>query len=172
MAVENSNNLDVNLADRIRSAEIRLPSADVNSDLEFFTAVLGFQLEEIFPADDPASILLSGYGLRLRLQQGATEAPGTLRLYCDDFAELASGNLTELCSPSGTRIELVQAVQPLQCPVGDRARRYALPRSYSRPARRIHNRQSHQNTQRRTSTGYGALSYGGFSVDLLLQGLG
>lgn len=116
MAVENSNNLDVNLADRIRSAEIRLPSADVNSDLEFFTAVLGFQLEEIFPADDPASILLSGYGLRLRLQQGATEAPGTLRLYCDDFAELASGNLTELCSPSGTRIELVQAVQPLQCP--------------------------------------------------------
>lgn len=113
------NNLKHNLANQIRSAEIRLPSSDITGDLEFFTKILGFKLEEIFPADDPASILLSGYGLRLRLEKGATEAPGTLRLYCDDFAEFAKDKLTELSSPSGTRIELAEASPPLQYPATD-----------------------------------------------------
>ena len=35
-------------------AEIRLPTADLKEDLPFFTKRLGFRLDEIFPADDPA----------------------------------------------------------------------------------------------------------------------
>lgn len=130
MSVEPDDKLKVNLKSLIRSAEIRLPSSDVTSDLEFFKDTLGFKLEEIFPADDPASILLSGYDLRLRLQKeatgrtgrtGPTEEFGTLRLYCDDFDAVVAGNLTDSTSPGGTRIELRQAEPPLVCPSTEHA---------------------------------------------------
>lgn len=117
MSIESNNKMmKTDLANHIQSAEVRLPSADVTKDLEFFTKKLGFKLEEIFPADDPASILLSGYGLRLRLHKGATEAPGTVRLLCGNLPELVAGELTDLVSPCGTRIELVAAEAQLQAP--------------------------------------------------------
>jgi len=125
MSVERDDDLKVNLTSLIRSAEIRLPSSDVTRDLEFFKDTLGFQLEEIFPADDPSSILLSGHGLRLRLQRettgDASEAFGTLRLDCVDFDEVVANKQTELTSPGGTRIELAQAEPPLVCPTTEHA---------------------------------------------------
>ena len=86
-------------------AEIRLPSTDLHADLAFFGETLGLRLETVFPADDPAVAVLAGHGLRLRLERGAAEAPGTIRLLCEHPDSIAGGE-TELEAPNGTRIEI------------------------------------------------------------------
>ena len=85
-------------------AEIRLPTDDVREDIPFYTKVLGFRLDEIYPADDPRVVVLSGHGVRLRLEKGAAECPGTLRLLAENPDEVAGGQ-RELTAPNGTRIE-------------------------------------------------------------------
>jgi quercetin dioxygenase-like cupin family protein len=102
-------------ADNVRSAEFRLPSKDVREDLPFYTKTLGFRLDMIYPADDPAVAVLSGYGVRLRIEKGAPESPGTLRLLCIDPDKVASGQRV-LTAPNGTRIELEQAEPELVMP--------------------------------------------------------
>ncbi len=96
-------------------AEIRLPTADLDKDLRFFSDTLGFRLETIFPADDPAVAVMSGHGLRIRLERGAGDAPGAIRLLCHDPAGFAGGR-RELIAPNGTRIEIVAARPPLEMP--------------------------------------------------------
>jgi hypothetical protein len=96
-------------------AEFRLPTEDLANDLAFFGNTLGFRLEAIFPADDPAVAVISGHGLRIRLERGAREAPGTIRLLCHDPAGFAGGR-TELTAPNGTRIEIAAADPPLEMP--------------------------------------------------------
>ena len=91
-------------------AEVRLPSHDLHADLSFFGDTLGFRLETIFPADDPAVAVMTGHGLRIRLERGADEAPGTIRLRCEHPRAFAAGE-TELVAPNGTRIE-VRADRP------------------------------------------------------------
>ena len=95
----------------VRRAEVRLPSRDLHEDLSFFGKTLGFRLDSIFPADDPAVAVMSGYGLRLRLERGAGGAPGTIRLLCDDPAGFAGG-ARDLAAPNGTRIEIRPAADP------------------------------------------------------------
>jgi quercetin dioxygenase-like cupin family protein len=99
----------------IVGAEIRLPTADLKQDLPFFLETLGFRLDVIFPADDPAVAVISGHGVRIRLERGAGEPPGTLRLLCDDPAAFAGGR-TELTAPNGTRVQIVDAHPPLVQP--------------------------------------------------------
>ena len=86
-------------------AEVRLPSRDLHADLSFYGETLGFRLEMIFPADNPAVAVMTGHGLRIRLERGADEAPGTIRLLCERPDELAGGR-SELEAPNGTRIEI------------------------------------------------------------------
>lgn len=103
------------LKDTVESAEICLPVIDLKEELPFFTETLGFRLERIFPADDPAVAVVSGHGLQLRLDRSANITPGLLRLLTDDpavLAEVSSG----LMSPSGTRVEVAQANPPLVQP--------------------------------------------------------
>jgi hypothetical protein len=57
-------------------AEVRLPTNELRNDLPFFTRTLGFRLDMIFPADNPQVAVLSGHGLRLRIQKGAARGPG------------------------------------------------------------------------------------------------
>ncbi len=92
----------------IVGAEVKLPSKDLKDDLPFFTKRLGFRLDSIFPADDPAVAVLSGHGVCLRLDRDASEAPGTLRLRCDDPDAFGAGE-RELIAPNGTKVELVDA---------------------------------------------------------------
>jgi quercetin dioxygenase-like cupin family protein len=99
----------------IRSAEVVLPSGDLNETVGFFIETLGFQLEAIFPADDPAVAVIAGHGVRLRLDRAVTAAPGSLRLACTDPDRVASGK-RQLSAPNGTRIELVAAESPLLLP--------------------------------------------------------
>ena len=86
-------------------AELLLPSRDLHADLVFFRERLGFRLDSIFPADDPAQAVLTGHGVRIRLERGGAEAPGAIRLLCEDPDAFGNG-ARELQAPGGTRIEL------------------------------------------------------------------
>ncbi len=109
-----------NRADNIQGAEIRLPTSDLTADLAFFMKTLGFRMDKIYPADYPTISVLSGHGLTIRLEQGAAEPPGTLRILCRDPAALADGQ-TELTAPNGTRVEIALADPPLEIPPTEHA---------------------------------------------------
>ena len=102
----------------IRAAEVLLPSRDLAADLAFFTETLGFRLDTIFPADDPAVATLSGHGLRVRIDRSSAHAPGVLRLLCDDPGAVAGGART-VTAPGGARIDLVEAQPALVTPPTD-----------------------------------------------------
>ena len=86
-------------------AEIRLPTAELRDDLPFFTKVLKMRLDSIYPADNPEVAVFSGHGLRVRLEKGAAEPPGTLRILTDDPGGFAGGQ-RHLTAPNGTSIEI------------------------------------------------------------------
>ena len=100
-------------------AEIRLPTQELRNDLPFYMKRLGFRLDMIFPADDPQIAVLSGHGLRLRIEKGAAEAPGTIRILTDDpgFA----GGEKALTAPNGTRIEIDELNPPVITPATEHA---------------------------------------------------
>lgn len=97
----------------IRAIEVVLPCIELDPTVDFFVDRLGFRLDVIMPADDPAVALLSGYGMRIRLQRGGNGDPGELRLACD---EPPAGGADLLTAPNGTRIHLVDANPPLVIP--------------------------------------------------------
>ncbi|WP_425471976.1 cupin domain-containing protein [Sulfitobacter sabulilitoris] len=92
--------------------EMRLPTQELRDDIPFYTKVLGMRMDSIYPADDPTVAVFSGHGLRLRIEKGATEAPGTLRVLVEDPDSFAEGRRA-LTAPNGTRIE----IEPLHAPV-------------------------------------------------------
>ncbi len=97
----------------IRAAEVVLPCDDLGPTLAFFTDRLGFRVETIFPADDPAVAVIAAHGVRLRLERGGTGTPGALRLRCTDPSALGGPSLT---APNGTRIELAPVETPIVLP--------------------------------------------------------
>lgn len=101
--------------DNVQAAEICLPTKDLPADLTYYTETLGFRLDTIFPADDPAVATLSGHGLRIRLDRGTNVAPGVVRLLCNDPDAFAGGR-RELTAPNGTRVLVVAADPPLETP--------------------------------------------------------
>ena len=103
-------------AHEIRAAEVVLTCADLDETLSFFTDRLGFRVVTVRPADDPSVVVITGYGLRIRLQRGGDGAPGVLRLLCRDPAVLAGGAAAELWAPNGTRVELAPWDPPLVLP--------------------------------------------------------
>jgi len=106
------------LADHIRLAQVLLPCRDLAATLAFFTDRLGFKVNLIFPADSPQAAVISGHGLTLRLETAdETATPMTLRLLCD-LSSLPKGTPLVLIAPGGTRIELIEARQPVEVPEG------------------------------------------------------
>lgn len=95
-------------------AQVLLPSVDLSADMTFFTE-LGFRLDHIFPADDPAVAMMSGFGLHIRLDKHADCAPATLHLLSDQPADMAEGK-TELTAPNGTRIKILPKSYQLNSP--------------------------------------------------------
>lgn len=96
-------------------AEIRLPTQVLRDDLPFFTGTLKMRLDMIYPADNPEVAVLSGHGLRLRLQKGAPEAPGTIRILTDE-PDAFAGGARLLVAPNGTRVEIDALNPPLVLP--------------------------------------------------------
>ena len=101
-------------------AEILLPTTDLRGDLPFFTKTLGMRLDTIYPADNPHVAVISGHGLRLRLDAEATNAPGLIRILSDDWVGIAEGKQA-LTSPGGTRVELDELNPPLVMPKTEHA---------------------------------------------------
>lgn len=101
-------------------AEIRLPTQELRDDLPFYTKVLGMRLDMIYPADNPEVAVLSGHGLRLRIEKGAREAPGTLRILTDDPDGFAGGQRV-LTAPNGTRVEIDELNPPMILPKTEHA---------------------------------------------------
>ena len=101
-------------------AEIRLPTAELRNDLPFYTKTLGMRLDSIYPADNPEVAVLSGHGLRLRIQKGASEAPGTLRILTENPDAFAGGQRS-LTAPNGTRIEIDDLNPPMVLPATEHA---------------------------------------------------
>lgn len=109
---------DAALAEHIRLAQVLLPCRDLAATLGFFTERLGFKVNLIFPADSPRVAVVSGHELTLRLEAAEVAAPPiTLRLLCD-LSSLPAGTPHVLTAPEGTRIELVEARQPVVVPEG------------------------------------------------------
>ncbi len=96
-------------------AEMRLPTQELRNDIPFYTATLGMRMDMIYPADDPSVAVFSGHGLRLRIEKGAPEAPGTLRILTDAPDAFADGARV-LTAPNGTRIEIEERNPPLVLP--------------------------------------------------------
>lgn len=103
------------MIDRIRSAQVVVPCASLDDTLAFFVERLGMRLEAIFPADSPSVAVVSGFGVRVRLDSRADGDPGRLRLLCDD-PPTGTGAITELVAPNGTIVELAPALPPLDIP--------------------------------------------------------
>lgn len=101
-------------------AEIRLPTQELRDDLPFYTKVLGMRLDMIYPADNPEVAVLSGHGVRLRIQKGAAEPAGTLRILTDDPDGFAGGQRV-LTAPNGTRFEIDALNPPLVLPSTEHA---------------------------------------------------
>lgn len=96
-------------------AEIRLPTQELRDDLPFYTRVLGMRLDSIYPADNPEVAVLSGHGLRIRIEKGAPEAPGTLRILTENPDAFAEGQ-RHLTAPNGTRVEIDDLNPPVILP--------------------------------------------------------
>ncbi|NSY36667.1 cupin domain-containing protein [Leisingera sp. ANG59] len=96
-------------------AEIRLPTDELRKDIPFYTKVLGMKMDMIYPADDPSTAVFSGHGLRLRIEKGAPEFPGTIRILTEDPDGFAEGQ-RRLTAPNGTRVEIEERHPPMVMP--------------------------------------------------------
>lgn len=96
-------------------AELRLATTNLREDLPFFTRTLKMRLDMIYPADSPAVVVVSGHGLRLRLEEGAGGAPGQVRILTEAPEDFAGG-ARKLVSPGGTAVEIDEIDPPLVLP--------------------------------------------------------
>ena len=101
-------------------AEVRLPTKSLRDDLPFFTKTLKMRLDMIYPADNPAVAVLSGHGLRVRLDAAVEGSPGALCILTDDPDGFAGGART-LTSPGGTEVTIDELNPPLVLPPTEHA---------------------------------------------------
>lgn len=97
------------------NAEIQLPTSDLRADIPFFTKVLGMRMDMIYPADNPQVAVLSGHGIRIRLDGAAGTGDGLVRILSDDPDGFASGK-RELRAPGGCRVEIAERNPPVVLP--------------------------------------------------------
>jgi mannose-6-phosphate isomerase-like protein (cupin superfamily) len=86
-------------------AQVVVGTTRFADDLAILTEQLGFRIEVIFPADAPATAVISGYGLRLRVEQQSGATPVTVRLISDQPADpvvLPGGSVVECHAPVTT----------------------------------------------------------------------
>jgi len=92
-------------ASAISNALIVLNCTEISSTLEFFRDVLRFDICSIYPADNPAVVELTGYGLQIELKQSQDRDHSRIKLICDRPEEIAGGQ-TRIVAPNGTLITL------------------------------------------------------------------
>lgn len=77
-----------------------LPSRDLQADVQFFTAELGFHLLALLPAGNPLQAELEGYGLKIRLNGRERAREGG----CIVIRTHSALENDSLVSPGGTRV--------------------------------------------------------------------
>jgi quercetin dioxygenase-like cupin family protein len=102
------------------TGEIVLPCPILDDTLSFFIDKIGFQLESIFPADEPREAVITGFGVRLRLKRGGSGTPGVLYLNCDKSGTIADGE-TNLTAPNGTQIVIIKSDSLFEIPKGNQS---------------------------------------------------
>ena len=96
--------------------ETVIECTDIDDMVAFFTGDLGFRIELITPADDPAECVIHGHGARLRMIRSETDRPVRLRL--NVAADFGDGE-RELTAPNGTTVELARQSAVVQIPVSN-----------------------------------------------------
>ena len=86
----------------LTSAEVLLPAPNLDANVEFFVDQLGFQLQLIYPADNPAVAVVEGAGLRLRLDVNHQGPAGVIRMQ-------STTERADAVAPNGTEIQFVSA---------------------------------------------------------------
>ena len=104
----------------VRGAHVLMSCTALEPTLSFFTERLGFRLDAIYPADDPSTAMISGHGLSIRLERGATGGVSTLYLLCDDPVATGEG-VTTLTSPNGVTVQLLAFDPPIAIPATKQA---------------------------------------------------
>src|SRR3954451_7848134 len=92
-----------------------VPTTDLDGDVALFTD-LGFRLDAIWPADDPAHALLSTAVLTIELRRDQSASAGSVVLVVPVGELPATGD--RLDAPGGARLELV-AEEPVGLPPAD-----------------------------------------------------
>lgn len=87
--------------------EFCLPSNDLEEDINYYEKTLKFKLVEIYPAESPEVAILSGHGMRLRLETNTSLNPGRIRIANKNISNLNKSQKSFLAS-NGTEIEIVQ----------------------------------------------------------------
>ncbi len=100
---------------RIAAVQVVLPCTDLKATIRFFVERLGFRLERIAPADDPAEAELTGHGQRILMRKGGEGPPGVLRLLSEESSQAEQ---EALVAPNGTRIEFAPIEAELEVPGG------------------------------------------------------
>lgn len=94
----------------IRDVHVVLATDRFDDDLTALTTEHGFRVDAIFPADAPSTAIVSGHGVRLRLEHAATDTarPVTLHLLTDEAsgASVLPGGSTLELRPFTTAYEL------------------------------------------------------------------
>jgi len=94
--------------------EIVLPAKPMTETLRFFLEQLGFHLESIIPADDPAVAVVALGGMKVQLRSDYNGDPGRLQI-TTDLEKLPATTR----APNGTEIQFVSARRPLVVPRPD-----------------------------------------------------
>lgn len=93
----------------VRDVHVVVATSEFDADLAALTGELGFRIDAIFPADHPATGIVSAHGVRLRLEASADPTPVTIHLVAD-----APGPPMTL--PGGTQIVCVPFDRPYVVP--------------------------------------------------------
>lgn len=85
-------------------ARVLLPSKDLPADMAFFKE-LGFRLDNIFPADNPAVAIMSGHGLSIRLDKNSNGPASEIHILTDQ-AEIIGKGEESFVAPNGTIVKI------------------------------------------------------------------
>ena len=103
----------------MESVEIVLRCSSLDQMVEFFKDHLSFRVDVISPADDPSTVIISGYGLRIRLERDTNqliESNTIIRLFTNE-----DDQTKELIAPNGTKIEIVKSSKDLLIPSNEQS---------------------------------------------------
>ncbi len=104
----------------IRAAHVPMACTELVPTMDFFVQRLGFRIDAIFPADAPATAILSGHGLTLHLSRHVTEGVPALRLLCTD-PDAVAGGVRDLVAPNGVKLRLSHIDPPMHAPANRQA---------------------------------------------------